>query len=1005
MPVDFLTSEQARRYGRYNGDPASAQLAKHFFLDDRDRAEISSHRGTHNRLGYAIQLCTARFLGTFLPDPTDVPRIVVKHLAEQLEIADLNCLAQYRDRFATHPAHAREIRERHGYRDFAEPAHWRLVRWLYTRAWFSAERPIVLFDLATARLIEERILLPGVTTLSRLIAGIGERAAARLWKILAQSPHRGQRKRLQSLLVIPESSAVSSLDRLRNPSVHISAPGMVDALLRLKEFRKLGVGNLKLERIPPGRLKVLARYAAAAKAQAIARMTTDRRIATLLAFAIVYETVAQDDAVDLLNQLISLTLRKADNKGKAERLRTISDLDRAALRLRDAVRIVLGEEQTDLGLRAAIFAAIPRELLEEDVQTVDELSRGEDETRYFDQLIDHYSQMRRFLPMLLQTIEFRGPASSDAVLQALAFLRRRERKREVPMEEAPVAVVTKNWHKLVLSEGVPDQRFYTLCTMEQLQDGLHRRDIFLSKSERWSDPRAKLLQGEAWRQARPNICRALNRQTDGEKEGKDLATQLDQAYRRAAEIVAVSEEVRIEKKKGRDRLCVTPLDKLDEPASLLELRRKVDALIPRVDLPDALLEVQAWTGFADEFRHIGERGNQVQDLALSVCAALTAEACNINLEPVVRNEIPALSYARLAWVRQNHIRAETLSRGNARLVREQSRIPLVRSWGGGEVASADGLRFVVPLKTLHGGLNRKYFPGQRGVTYYNFVSNQFSGFHGIVIPGTLGESPYLLDGLLEHHTDLQPQQIITDTAGYSDLIFGLFWLLGFQFSPRLADLGDARLWRIDKQAHYGVLNSVARNCLQAELITKNWDEFLRVAGSLKLGTVKASELIRGLQRGSKISTLGRSIAELGRIPKTLHLLNYISDPDYRRHCFTQLNRHESRNGLARHVFHGQSGELRQKYREGQEDQLGALGLVVNALVLWTTRYMDAALAHLRANGAVVRPEDVARLSPLSSKQFNVLGRYHFNVTDDAVRRGELRPLRNPNGFEEDLSIA
>ena len=62
-----------------------------------------------------------------------------------------------------------------------------------------------------------------------------------------------------------------------------------------------------------------------------------------------------------------------------------------------------------------------------------------------------------------------------------------------------------------------------------------------------------------------------------------------------------------------------------------------------------------------------------------------------------------------------------------------------------------------------------------------------------------------------------------------------------------SDLGGARLWRIDKEARYGVLNSVARNCLQAELITKNWDEFLRVAGSLKLGTVKASELIRGLQ--------------------------------------------------------------------------------------------------------------------------------------------------------------
>jgi TnpA family transposase len=189
----------------------------------------------------------------------------------------------------------------------------------------------------------------------------------------------------------------------------------------------------------------------------------------------------------------------------------------------------------------------------------------------------------------------------------------------------------------------------------------------------------------------------------------------------------------------------------------------------------------------------------------------------------------------------------------------------VKAWGGGEVASADGVRFVVPVKALHAGLNRKYFPGQRGVTYYNFVSNQFSGFHGIVIPGTLGESPHLLDGLLEHNTELQPQQIITDTAGYSDLIFGLFWLLGFQFSPRLADLGDARYWRIDKNARYGVLNGVARHSLQPGLIQDNWDELLRVAGSLKMGTVKPSELIRGLQRGNKVSNLGRAIGELGRI--------------------------------------------------------------------------------------------------------------------------------------------
>ena len=167
---------------------------------------------------------------------------------------------------------------------------------------------------------------------------------------------------------------------------------------------------------------------------------------------------------------------------------------------------------------------------------------------------------------------------------------------------------------------------------------------------------------------------------------------------------------------------------------------------------------------------------------------------------------------------------------------------------------------------------------------------------------------------------------------------------------------------------------------------------------------RPSELIRGLQRGKTISTLGRALGELGRIPKTLHLLHYIANSGYRRHCLTQLNRHEGRNGLARRVFHGQKGELRQRYREGQEDQLGALGLVVNALVFWTTRYMDAALTHLRSNGAVVRPEDVARLSPLGSQHFNVLGRYHFAL-HEAVRRGELRPLRDTREFEQELLIA
>ncbi len=124
------------------------------------------------------------------------------------------------------------------------------------------------------------------------------------------------------------------------------------------------------------------------------------------------------------------------------------------------------------------------------------------------------------------------------------------------------------------------------------------------------------------------------------------------------------------------------------------------------------------------------------------------------------------------------------------------------------MASADGLRFIVPVRTLNAGPNPKYFGTGRGITLINYVSDQFSGFKNIVVTGTLRDSLVILAGLLNQETKLRPTELMTDTASYSDVVFGLFHLLGYQFSPRLADLGGMRFWRIDPTANYGTLNGL-----------------------------------------------------------------------------------------------------------------------------------------------------------------------------------------------------
>lgn len=152
-------------------------------------------------------------------------------------------------------------------------------------------------------------------------------------------------------------------------------------------------------------------------------------------------------------------------------------------------------------------------------------------------------------------------------------------------------------------------------------------------------------------------------------------------------------------------------------------------------------------------------------------------------------------------------------------------------------------------------------------------------------------------------------------------------------------------------------------------------------------------------KNGKPTGLAKALMNLGRILKTLYLLRYIDDEDYRRHILIQLNRGECRNGLARTVYHGQRGEIRKKYREGQEDQLSVLGLVTNAIALWNTLYIQLAIDTLKAQGESINDEDVKRVSLLMSGHINLLGHYSFSLPK-AVEDGYLRPLNEISEVEE-----
>lgn len=899
----------------------------------------------------------------------------------------------YLDRKATRSAHCNEIKTSFNYHDFNAIWRFRLHRWLYSKAWFGNERPSILFEHCTIWLMTRRVLLPGISTLVTMISRVRERVSKKLWQRLASLANPWQKEQLEKLLLIQTGKRYSKLDELKNGSTRISSSGLVQALQRYKFIRALGIDQINFGNIPKTKINHLARYVTIAWAPSIARMTDDRRIAVLLAFAYVYETKALDDTLDLLDMLLTEITAKAKRIGEKKRIRSLGDLDKAALRLSDFGDLFIQHENNS-NLTELIYKAMTKDAIADAVAIIRKIAKPNHD-KYYDELLEQYNTVRRFLPTLLKTIQFKATKEGKPAQEVIEFLGTVEGKRQPSFKEAPLGIVNTAWRDAVINQKSKEveRPGYTLCAMDNLQANLRSRDIFIEKSERWCDPRTKLLKGTPWEKNKNPVCRSLNLDTDFDQVFGFLSAKLNNTYRAVIERLPKNEDVEIVKdSKGHDRLKLSRLEKVEEPESLKTLKNKIDNLLPVINFPELLLEVNQMTGFTEDCTHISDIGSRISDISISLCAVLMADSCNIGLEPIINEDIPHLTRNRLSWVQQTCIRAETISKSNARIVDYHSTLPLALKMGTGNIASADGLRFTCAVRTINSGPNRKYFGSRRGLTYYNFSSDQGAGFHGIVIPGTLRDSLYLLDGMQDQQTSLELKEIMTDTAGASEIIFALFWLLGYQFSPRLADIGKARFWRIDSNADYGNLNNISKHKIRESSMRKHWEDILRIAVSLKLGHVTASDLIRSLFRKNRPSGLAKALMNLGRIIKTLYLLNYIDNEDYRRHILIQLNKGESRHSLARTVYHGRRGEMYEKYREGQEDQLNALGLVTNAIVLWNTVYMQAALDHLRAQGEVIKEEDEARLSPLGRKHINFLGQFSF-LLPQVVEEGSLRALK------------
>lgn len=578
--------------------------------------------------------------------------------------------------------------------------------------------------------------------------------------------------------------------------------------------------------------------------------------------------------------------------------------------------------------------------------------------------------------------------TAAALLRAIEVLREANRKGSARLpKSAPTAFVRQRWAAYVLPGGEIDRRHYELCVLSELRVRLAAGEVWVSGSRQYRSFEERLISRDALHAMQLDGTLPVAVEPDFDRFIEMRHTLLD------ARLTAVDA-------RARDGLLpdvtidsgvlkVAPIEK-STPPEAEALAARLYAMLPRIRITDLLTEVAGWTMFPDCFTHL--RTGETVANAHTLLAGLLADGLNLGLTRMAE-ACSVASLGQLAWTSDWHIREETYDLALRCLVNHQQREPLAAMFGSGGASSSDGQFFQAAGFGRDASRLNAHYGQKPGFKVYTHLSDRYGPFFTKVIAATASEALHVLDALLYHQSDVPIRRHHTDGGGDSEHVFALCSLLGFQFAPRIPDLKHRRLYSFGKPSAHPTLAPLIGGRINVALIRAYWADILRIVASLRAGTVTASVIMRQLASHPRQNGIAAALRELGRMERTLFTLDWIEDPELRRSTGHELNKGETRNSLARAVFILRLGEIRDRTYENQQHRASGLNLVVTAIILWNTRYLERAVAKLRQT-ADLPDHLLAYLSPLGWEHVNLTGDYIWAAARETSENdGGLRPLR------------
>jgi len=594
---------------------------------------------------------------------------------------------------------------------------------------------------------------------------------------------------------------------------------------------------------------------------------------------------------------------------------------------------------------------------------------------YFPLIWRFYKSHRRSFFRLINALEFASTSSDQRLVKAVEFLLQNSHRRgEWLSAEVDLSFSSETWQKLVLTKHKNQtkmvRRHFEVCVFSYLAAELKSGDIYVFGSESFADYREQLL---TWAECETQVgtyCQNLGFPLDAEgfinhlkSWLHEIASSVDGAYPENTSLII--NEVGEPVLKRLSRQSLSP--------SLQALEVIIEERMEERNLIDILRNVDYWTNFTRHFGPFSGSDPKIDRANERYLLTTFTYGCNLGPTQAARHMRGVVTPQMLSFVNQRHVSLKGLNSALVDIINRYHVLDLPKLWGDGNSAAADGTKYDLYEQNLLSEYHIRY-GGYGGIAYHHVADSYIALFSHFISCGTW-EAVYIIEGLLQNQSDIQPETIHADTQGQSTPVFALSYLLGINLMPRIRNWKDLNFYRPDKETVYQHIDALFTESINWELIQTHWQDLFQVVLSIQAGKISSEMILRKLGNYSRKNRLYRAFRELGRLVRTIFLLEYISSSQLRQKVTAATNKVEAYQGFSKWFFFGGERVIASNDPEQQEKFIKYNDLIANAVIFQNVVDLTEILQQLQSEGYLLKREDVAGLSPYLTSHIKRFGDY------------------------------